>query len=66
LHVGQVAGLAAGAAKTVNGVLYLPEGDYDASVAVDAQGQVAESNEGNNGATVRLKVRNCGGPGNGH
>ena len=63
LHTGQVAGLAAGAAKTVTGVLYLPEGDYDASVAVDSQGQVAEGNEANNGATVRLKVRNCGGPG---
>jgi hypothetical protein len=63
LHMGQVAGLAAGAAKTVTGVLYLPEGDYQASVAVDSQGQVVETQEGNNGATVRLKVRNCGGPG---
>jgi hypothetical protein len=64
LHTGAVQSLGAGASKLVSGTIYLPNGDYDVALAVDALQKVSEANEANNAGTILLKVRNCtpGGP----
>jgi hypothetical protein len=59
LHTGNVPFLKAGDSRTISGTIYLANGDYEVSVLADSQMQVAESNEGNNSATLHLKVRNC-------
>ena len=64
VHQANLAPLPGGSDHAVQGLLHLANGDYDLVVVVDAAGQVAETDEGNNSRTVRLKVRNCGQPGN--
>lgn len=66
LHSDNVQSLSAGATRKISGAFFLPNGDYTVAVFADNQTQVMEANEGNNQATILLKVRNCDHPSQGN